>query len=288
MKCRSLVSLASILLVLSMGFSTSFPQKPFTVKKAMLTIYRDGNVRIEVELFVGESEFSIMLPLLTSSDKVWEIVVLNGTGALLDYDLNDYNITIYSLGSTDVTLEYYTSALTSKEADLWTIKFSSPFELTVEFPVNVTIIFFNRVPSAIRTKDGVISLDLQPGEWEISYHIPIVSPQPPTPGSQTDQKTPQPLPILQIGIIAIAFSVSALVIAFALIKGKRGFRGLSGEEAEIVQYLRERGGRALEAELRERFPYIPRTSMWRTIRRLEKKGVVSVRKVGLQNVVELK
>lgn len=43
-----------------------------------------------------------------------------------------------------MTLEYYTSVLTSKEADLWTIKFSSPFELTVEFPVNATIIYFNR------------------------------------------------------------------------------------------------------------------------------------------------
>ncbi|MEM2688096.1 MAG: hypothetical protein QXO47_05755 [Thermoproteota archaeon] len=288
MECRSLVSLASILLVLSVSFSTSFSQKPFTVKKAMLTIYRDGNVCVEVELSIDESEFSIMLPLLTSSDKVWEIIVLNGTGVLLDYELNDYNITIYSLGSTDLTLEYYTSALTFKEADLWTIKFSSPFELTVEFPVNATIIYFNRVPSAIRTKDGVISLDLQPGEWEISYHIPIASSQPPTPGSQSDQKTTQPLPILQTGIIVIAVSVSALVIAFAVIKGKKGFRGLSGEEAEIVQYLRERGGRALEAELRERFPYIPRTSMWRMIRRLEKKGIVSVRKVGLQNVVELK
>ncbi|MBO3841293.1 MAG: hypothetical protein FGF48_02620 [Candidatus Brockarchaeota archaeon] len=288
MKRRTPVSLALILLVLSMIFSTSFPQEPFNIEKAMLTVYRDGNVRIEVELSIDESEFSITLPLLTSSDKVWEIIVLNGTGALLDYDLNDYNITIYSLGSTDVTLEYYTSALTSKEADLWTIKFSSPFELNVEFPVNATIIYFNRVPSAIKTKDGIISLDLQPGEWEISYHIPIASPQPPTPGSQTDQKTSQPLPTLQIDIIAIVVSVSALVIAFALIKGKKGVGGLSGEEAEIVRYLRERGGRALEAELRERFPYIPRTSMWRTIRRLEKKGIVSVRKIGLQNVVELK
>lgn len=93
MKRRSLVSLVSILLVFSTTFPTSFPQEPFTIKKAMLTVYRDGNVRIEVELSIDESEFSIMLPLLTSSDKVWEIIVLNGTGALLDYDLNDYNIT---------------------------------------------------------------------------------------------------------------------------------------------------------------------------------------------------
>ncbi|MEM2500994.1 MAG: MarR family transcriptional regulator, partial [Candidatus Bathyarchaeia archaeon] len=63
---------------------------------------------------------------------------------------------------------------------------------------------------------------------------------------------------------------------------------LSDEEAEIIRFIRRRGGRVLEAELRENFPHIPRTSMWRLIKRLEKQGVVRVRKVGLQNVVELK
>ncbi|MEM1885571.1 MAG: hypothetical protein QXZ24_08190 [Candidatus Jordarchaeales archaeon] len=43
----------------------------------------------------------------------------------------------------------------------------------------------------------------------------------------------------------------------------------------------------MEAELRKAFPNIPRTTMWRLIKKLEKKGILRVRKVGLQNVVEL-
>jgi uncharacterized membrane protein len=51
--------------------------------------------------------------------------------------------------------------------------------------------------------------------------------------------------------------------------------------------LRSKGGRALEAEIREALG-LPKTTAWRLVRRLEKKGLVVVRKVGSQNVVEIR
>ena len=79
-----------------------------------------------------------------------------------------------------------------------------------------------------------------------------------------------------------------LVFAIFIIRRRREIKSLRSEEIEVLRFLREKGGRALEAEIRERFPDIPRTSMWRLIRRLERQGKVRVRKVGLQNLVELK
>ncbi len=58
------------------------------------------------------------------------------------------------------------------------------------------------------------------------------------------------------------------------------------EEEEVLKFIKNRGGKALEAELREAFPDIPRTSMWRLVKRLERRGKVKVKKIGLQNVVE--
>jgi len=93
----------------------------------------------------------------------------------------------------------------------------------------------------------------------------------------------------QIGFIIVGIAIICIVaLTLVYIKRKRRFEALRSEEIEVIRYLKERGGRALEAELRERFPYIPRTSMWRLVRRLERQGIVQVRKVGLQNVVELK
>jgi len=63
---------------------------------------------------------------------------------------------------------------------------------------------------------------------------------------------------------------------------------LRQEEKEVLLFLAENGGRAFESEIRRRFPEIPRTSLWRLVRRLEREGIVRVRKVGYGNLVELK
>jgi len=62
---------------------------------------------------------------------------------------------------------------------------------------------------------------------------------------------------------------------------------LRQEEKEVLLFIAENGGRAFESEIRRRFPKIPRTSLWRLVRRLEREGIVRVRKVGYGNLVEL-
>jgi len=63
---------------------------------------------------------------------------------------------------------------------------------------------------------------------------------------------------------------------------------LNKEEKDVIQFLVENEGKAFEAEIREKFPDIPRTSLWRLIRRLEKLKIIRVKKIGLENQVELK
>ncbi|MEM2136845.1 MAG: hypothetical protein QXI93_02690 [Candidatus Methanomethylicia archaeon] len=101
-----------------------------------------------------------------------------------------------------------------------------------------------------------------------------------------------PLTYPIIWMIAAIMGVVAIYIIWKYpirkLKSKVKAKDLTEEEAEIVKFIEEKGGKALEVELRQRFPEIPRTTMWRIIRRLEEKGIVKVRKVGLQNLVELK
>ena len=311
MKRTSIITTAAMFF--SLVLLLSRVQGFYTIQNATLTVYRDGSAYIKVEISADEDEFLITIPLLVSSEKIEDILVLNGTNELLDYDFDEANITIYSLGATQITLEYYTSALTFKEADLWTLRFNSTFELTVVLPENATIIYLSDVPSAIEIKDEKIILDLPSGEWEISYEIPVqpLFPSTPSPSQPPEEEQPseeQPAeekpaqpssqpqlpfaPLLtteQIGFIIVGIAIICIAaLTLVYIKRKRRFEALRSEEIEVIRYLKERGGRALEAELRERFPYIPRTSMWRLVRRLERQGIVQVRKVGLQNVVELK
>jgi uncharacterized membrane protein len=58
------------------------------------------------------------------------------------------------------------------------------------------------------------------------------------------------------------------------------------DDKEVVRYLADNGGESFAAEIRERFE-IPRTSLWRMIRRLEGEGVIIVESIGGQSLVRI-
>jgi uncharacterized membrane protein len=112
-------------------------------------------------------------------------------------------------------------------------------------------------------------------------------------GGQTDEDSSIPIELL-IGAFAV---VLVVVVVFLLIffrkkpSTQKIFRDnprLNQEERDVIRFLVGHGGKAFEAEIRETFPSIPRTSLWRLVKRLEKMRIISIKKIGLENRVELK
>lgn len=64
-------------------------------------------------------------------------------------------------------------------------------------------------------------------------------------------------------------------------------RNLKPEEKEILFYLSDNEGAAFEGEIRNRF-ILPKTSLWRLIKRLEREDMIEVTKIGGQNLIKLK
>jgi len=64
-------------------------------------------------------------------------------------------------------------------------------------------------------------------------------------------------------------------------------RNLKLEEKEILFYLSDNEGAAFEGEIRNRF-ILPKTSLWRLIKRLEREDMIEVTKIGGQNLIKLK
>lgn len=62
---------------------------------------------------------------------------------------------------------------------------------------------------------------------------------------------------------------------------------LREEDKELLDFLVERSGSAFESEVRVRF-VLPRTSLWRLIKRLEREELLEVSKIGGQNLIQLK
>ena len=59
------------------------------------------------------------------------------------------------------------------------------------------------------------------------------------------------------------------------------------DDREILKFIAEKGGEALETEIREKFK-LPRTTAWRMTKRLQKEEIIDVQKIGEQNLLKIK
>ncbi|MCW4002087.1 MAG: hypothetical protein NWE97_02730, partial [Candidatus Bathyarchaeota archaeon] len=279
-----------LLILISSVTVTAAGESRFQVEFANLTIYRDGLVHLTQMLVVNETFPAITLPLLSSS--IENIIVLDENQTVLDYEINESNLTVFTLGAKSVLLEYDTISLTMKEAEVWTLIVENPYNLTVFLPENSTIVFMSEMPTAIDTEGSKITLSLFPGSWEISYVLPLF------PQDDSTDEDESPIKILVEYLIAASAAVAAVFLsALILFRRRRGpnvgkileaHPQLKQEDKDVIKFLAEKGGKAFEAEVRERFPDMPRTSLWRLVRRLERLEIVEVKKIGLENQVELK
>ena len=98
-------------------------------------------------------------------------------------------------------------------------------------------------------------------------------------------------------VYAIIFIVIVVVISFLVMQRRRTSNSeelfkkhphLRKEDRDVIEFLDVKGGKAFESEIRDNFPEIPKTSLWRLIKRLEKMEIVSIKRIGLQNQVILK
>jgi len=282
--------LAILMLISFAAATTVVAQSVFEVESIDLTVYRDGLVHVTQTITVDELAPDVTLPLLSAV--VENVIVLDERQLAVDYEINGGNLTVFTLGAERVLVEYDTVVLTKKEAEVWTLVADNPYTLMVFLPQNATVIYLNNMPTAIDTSATGIRLSLYPGQWEISYVLPLL----PDDGTEDNGSLLTAIPIEYL-IAAIAIVIAVVVSALLIVKRRRGpnvqktmkaYPQLKKEDKEVIEFLAERGGKAFEAEIRERFPDMPRTSLWRLVRRLERLEIVEVKKIGLENQVQIK
>ena len=59
------------------------------------------------------------------------------------------------------------------------------------------------------------------------------------------------------------------------------------EDQHVLKYLAEKDGAAFESEVRNRF-LLPKTTIWRLVKRLEREELIEIRKAGGQNLIKLR
>jgi uncharacterized membrane protein len=284
--CLRISTLSLLAFFLLSTFSSAAAEFSFEVETMTIKVYRDGLNHVTQTLIVDSLLPEVILPLLSSS--VENLIVLDENQLAVDYQQNKANLTVFTLGASRVLVEYDTIALTNKEADVWTLILNHPYNLTVSLPKNSTIVYLNQVPTTIDTTGEELSLSLHPGQWEVSYIVPLQL--------EVQNNGAWAIPIEYLIAATIAVAVAILIVIF-VVRRKRTINikkvlsrhpDLVKEDIAVIEFLAEKDGKAFEAEIRERFPDMPRTSLWRLVRRLEGLELVEIKRIGLENQVQLK
>ena len=265
-------------------------------KRLTTTIYADGYVWVEYEVEANPLLPSINLTLF--GVRFEDLIVTGGDGLILDYNTTQNGLEVDTLGLADIKISYFTQDLTNKTGRLWTFTIDAPVDITVKLPKELTVVGLSKAPLSISSEGETLTIVFDRGGLTLNY---IVTPTKPTTTQQSEVGWGGWLSYaaLAAGVVFVGGAVTWITLrrrrlaAKLYVKEKRVIDvekilaskpDLRPDDKEVLRFLAEVGGEAFEAELRSRFN-LPKTSMWRTVRRLQREGLVGVKKVGGQNLV---
>jgi len=267
-----------------------------------LIIYPDGSTHISTEINVDPFLTDYEVDLFGST--IDNLVVLGDDGFLLDVDVIDDTALIQTFGSSLITIEYDIHDLVSKQGRLWTFSLDSSSDFTLLLPKNSAIVGMTNLPLNMEIINEQNQLTLSSGSTEIDYFFStntIVNPI-----ENTKNEKDYYLYVITSGIIIVILTSVIIIIRNkqknvkvinevitiqkndvldleTIFKLKPDLRE---DDKELVKFIFNNNGEALESELRKKFLQ-PRTTMWRAVKRLEREGVIEIEKKDLQNLVKL-
>ena len=265
-----------------------------------LIIYQDGSTHVSTEIDVDPFLTDYELNLFGSA--IDNLVVVGDNEFLLDVDVIDNSALIQTFGLSVLTIEYDIHDLVSKQGKLWTFSLDSPSDFTLLLPKNSAIVGMTNFPIDMEIINDQNQLTLSSGKTEIDYFFSTTNPI-----SDTKTETDYFLYVIVGGIIVIIL-IGIIIfvrnrqknlnpIEQIQINQKNNILDietifklkpdLREDDKELVKFIFNNQGEALESELRKKFLQ-PRTTMWRAVKRLEREGVIEIEKKDLQNLVKLR
>ncbi len=170
-KRASVYLLLTLLLPLVIGSQQSFSQeiRPETL---VLTVYPDGFVFFDYILLVDPTFPTYNVTVF--GQVLEDLLVVDKNGLPLEYSVSNSNLSVYSLGSTEIRITYFTQDLTSKVGRYWTLILVSPVKTRIILPVEAAIISLNKVPELIETEDDRVTLLTDLGLIEVTYVVGVI------------------------------------------------------------------------------------------------------------------
>ena len=146
-----------IIVALTMPIQSSFS----STRTLDLTLYSDGTAHISTHLDIDPLEPDFEVNLFGSS--VDNFVAVGENGFLLSSEIIGDKVTIDTLGSSTITIDYDIHDLISKEGRIWTFSVDSPIDYSLLMPSNSIIVGMNIIPSNMDLVNDQTKLELGSG-----------------------------------------------------------------------------------------------------------------------------
>jgi len=264
-----------------------------------LIIFQDGSTHVTsmIEVDPLESDFTVNL----FGNSIDNLVAVGENDFLLSIETTGNSALVETFGSSTISIDYDTHDLVSKEGRIWTFSIQAPSDYTLLMPQNSIIVGISDLPQNMELVNEQTKFSFQNGPNEINYIFE----------TSISSSTSEPLDNSLI-FIGGAIASAGIIGAIFLRKFQRTTKkiettqtqktsietpdpenifqlrpNLREDDKEIVNFIFNNGGQALESELRKKFLQ-PRTSMWRAVKRLERQGIIEIVKKDLQNLVKLR
>jgi len=254
--------------------------------KTTLKVYRDGYVFVNQTIIPLEV---IVNTTLLGAPKF--LLVLDEGGLPLGYRLNNSLLIVYCGDADRVIVSYYTANITSKEGALWRLSLNfTLINVEIILPKGATLVYSDPLPLKIQALNESLVLFYSESPLTIEYVLEINLNK--TTGT-AGEKEEKPVggenilqdPYLIIGTL-ILVGLAALTLILVKTRRKNEFKFLTEEEKYILEFLRNRK-RAFLSEI-VKATDLPKTTLWRKIKKLEEMGYLRTTKTPHGLLIEYK
>jgi uncharacterized membrane protein len=271
-----------------------------------LFLFSDGSTHVTYSLesdpFLPDTEVSLY------GDSFENLVVEDENGFPLTAQSENNILEVETLGSSNILINYDTYSLVSKDGKIWSFEIDSPVEFSVIMPQNSVIVGMSTFPIDMDVASDRTKILLPSGIAEITYFLAVAESSQILFPEETIQKNDDNTMMFVVGAVVAIAAIAAISIKMrnkpkqivtssqttVTLEKNEPFNiekvlempDLREDDKEIITFIHENGDSALESDLRKKF-LLPRTTMWRAVKRLERHGLIEITKKDQQNLIKL-
>ncbi|MDC0204051.1 MarR family transcriptional regulator [Candidatus Nitrosopelagicus sp.] len=297
-----LAAFVLILLAMSVPLQHSFG----STRTLDFFLFPDGSTHVTYSLesdpFLPDTEVSLY------GDSVENLVAEDENGFLLFTKFEKNILEVETLGSSNILINYDTYSLISKDGKIWSFEIDSPVEFNVVMPQNSVIVGMSTFPIDMNVDADRTKILLPSGVAEITYFLAVAESSQVLPTEETQEpEGDNSMIYVAGGAVVVIVTIAAIAIKMKnkskqivstsqneVLEKNETFNiekvlempDLREDDKEIIKFIHENGGSALESDLRKKF-LLPRTTMWRAVKRLERYELIEITKKDQQNLIKL-